>query len=154
MLLKNLFKAGAYGIMMLVELMTLIVMLAAMAGGFLLYRPQWIVNENNLRTVTRYVLPLFGVTMEFKSFQAEFPRMNIYDRGLGISFEKLRVKTDSLTFLAPTFGMAVGFNIHPDHMALTMIGPIVVEEGVFALKLPASDPYEEKEPFKWDDQLL
>ncbi|MBC7659592.1 MAG: translocation/assembly module TamB domain-containing protein [Chitinophagaceae bacterium] len=154
MLFKHLFKASAYGVIMLIEFMTLLVIIAAFLAGILLYRPQWIINDKNVRTVSKYVLPHFGVTLDFKKFEAEFPQTNIYERGIGLTFEKLRVKTDTMTFIAPNFGFAAGFNLHPDHMGLTMVGPVVIEEGVFALNLPPIDPYAQEEPFQWDDTIL
>ncbi len=154
MLFKHLFKAGAYASIMLIEFLTLIVIGLTVLAGVLLYRPGWVINEGNLRFATHYVLPRFGVNIDFKSFLAEFPQRDIYERGIAISFEKLRVKTDSLTFISPSVGLAVAFNIHPDHAALKMIGPVVVEDGILALQLAPKDPYEEKEPFKWDDKLL
>ena len=154
MFFRHLYKAAAYGIIMLVEFTTFLVIVAAILFGIFLYRPEWIVNEGNLRIAAQYVLPRFGVELEFKSFAADFPRTSLYERGIGFTFEKLRVKTDSLTFIAPTAGLALAFNIHPEHAALNMIGPVVVEDGIFALKLPPDDPYKEDEPFKWDDKLL
>lgn len=154
MLFKHLFKAAAYAIIMLVEFASFLVLVAAVLFAIFLYRPEWIINEGNLRFASQYVLPRFGVELEFKSFAADFPRTSIYERGIGLTFEKLRVKTESLTFIAPTAGLAIGFNIHPEHAALKMIGPVVVEDGIFALNLAPDDPYKEEKPFKWDDKLL
>lgn len=154
MLFKHIFKASAYGIIMLIELTTFLLLVASILFGILLYRPQWIINEGNVRLATQYALPRFGVEMGFKSFAAEFPRATLYDRGIALTFEKLRIKTDSMTFIAPTVGLSVGFNIHPQHAALTMIGPLVVEEGIFALRLAPADPYAEEEPFKWDEKMF
>ncbi|RZA27206.1 MAG: hypothetical protein EOP10_01045, partial [Proteobacteria bacterium] len=154
MLFKHLFRAGAYGLIMFVEFLTLLAFVGAGLLLVLLFRPQWIINESNLRIASTYVLPRFGVELEFKSFEAQFPATSVYERGIGLAFEDIRVRTDGMTFIAPSFGAAAGFNLHPNKLGLTMIGPIVIQEGIFALKLAADDPYEEKEPFKWDEELF
>jgi hypothetical protein len=154
MLFKHLFRAGAYGLIMFVEFLTLLAFLAAALLLVLMFRPQWIINESNLRTVSTYVLPRLGVTLDFKSFEAQFPASSVYERGIGFAFEDIRLRTETMTFIAPSFGASAGFNLHPDKLGLTLIGPIVVQEGVFALTLAADDPYEEKKPFSWDEELF
>ncbi len=152
MLFKHLFRAGAYGLIMFVEFLTLLAFVGAGLLLVLLFRPQWIINESNLRIASTYVLPRFGVELEFKSFEAQFPATSVYERGIGLAFEDIRVRTDGMTFIAPSFGAAAGFNLHPNKLGLTMIGPVVIQEGIFALKLAADDPYEERTKKPWHEQ--
>ncbi|RYZ49452.1 MAG: hypothetical protein EOP07_24445, partial [Proteobacteria bacterium] len=154
MLFKHLFKFAGYTIIFFIELASVLLIAAAALFLILLYRPEWIVNESNLRFASAYVLPRVGVQLEFKSFKADFPSTSIYDRGLAVTFENIRLRTSSMTFIAPNAGAAAAFNIHPSHPALTMIGPLVVEEGIFAMTLAPKDPYEEEKPFEWDQELL
>lgn len=154
MLFKHLFRAGVYGFIMFVEFLTLIAIVAAVLLGILMFRPQWIINESNLRTASEYVLPRVGVELGFKSFHAEFPRSAIYERGFVFKFSDIRVRTDGMTFIAPRLDFSFDLNLHPSILMIEKIGPIVIEQAIFAMQLPPEDPYEENKPFQWDEELF
>lgn len=154
MLFKHLFKASMHGLILFTEFLTLLVILAALILGIVMFRPQWIINEANLRVASTLILPRLGVELEFQSFAADFPRISLYERSIALSFEDIRLRTANMTFIAPHFAISGSANLHPSKLLVTRIGPLVVEEGIFALKLPPEDPYAVKKPFEWNEEIF
>ncbi len=154
MLFKHLFRASAYGLIMFIELMTLFAVLAALLLGVLMFRPEWIINEKNIRTTSLYLLPRFDIELGFDTFQAQFPKTSIYERGIDLNVQNLRFRMNGTTFLAPKFAFSAGFDFHPKHFGPKQLGPLLVEKGTFALDLPPADPYEIQKPLEWDEKFF
>lgn len=154
MLFKWIFQGLLYGFLLALEALLLVVICVAALVVTLVLKPEAVVNEPSARFVSNRILPFFDIQAQFTSFDAKFPRESFFERQIVLHIEDLSVEAPTFAMDWPELHFESALNLDPKNFAVKSIGPINLSQGEFYLELPPEDPKKEKEPFKWDKDLL